>query len=127
MRYGSLAFNDCSLFIYLDNAYKSFIRGESTPKKFTIIAICSTHAIKFISDRISSFYSKTEKRTVLLNFAKAIDCKTHDSFVEIISNLYLVLKSENISYNFLREFTHNAGVAANLVESIDDSVEKNEI
>ena len=65
----SRAFNDCSLFIYNNLAYRLFIKKEDLPIALVTIASCSVQVIKIFSDKMSLLPKcpKKQLRLFLLN------------------------------------------------------------
>ena len=122
----SLAFNDCSLLIYLDMIFKLIAKGENAYNNLTILATCSTHSIKFIADKISAHFGKDKKRTVMLNFAKAIECTKYKMFIDHLSEMYIVFKTENVRYNFLKNFIQIVGLSTEITECIDVLTEESD-
>ena len=122
----SLAFNDCSLPIYLDMIFKSIAKDENAYNNLTILATCSTHLIKFVAVKISAHLGKDKKRTVMLNFAKAIECTKYNIFIEHISEMYIVFKTENVRYNFLKNFIQIVGLSSEISECIDVLTEESD-
>ena len=52
-----------------------------------MFASCSTHVLKFFTDKLKKF-DKNAKKILTLNFAKAIMAETYTEFIEIFSDIY---------------------------------------
>ena len=96
----SVAFNGCSLPIYLDYAHRKFALNLEILIELTIIASCSTHIIKFFSDKLKGM-NVTAKDIILVNFARIIMADSYAKFLDIFSDLYIVLKSPTIDSTIL--------------------------
>ena len=96
------SFNDCSLFLYLELAYRSFVLKESLPIKLTVIASCSVHVIKFFCDKLTNL-TRPQKKVVSHVFAKCVIANSYQEFLDNFALLYLVLKQESIHVDLLSE------------------------
>ena len=63
------SFNDCSLFVYLELVYRTFVKKEPTPMPLTVIASCSVPVIKLFSDKLACLL-RGQKKVVSLLLAK---------------------------------------------------------
>lgn len=100
----SKAFNDCSLFVFIDLSYKVFIKKEMVPLKLTVIGSCTAHVMKFFCNKLVPIV-RTQKKVVSLVFAKCTMANSYNEFLDMFALLYLLLKSENIKISLLMEAT----------------------
>ena len=118
----SRAFNDCSLFIYIDLAYRLFIKKEDLPISLVTIASCSVHVIKFFCDKMSSL-PKSPKKTAATLFAKCVMARSFDDFVNIFSILYALLKCQNIRTSIVSEAMQMTRMSLDIDAIIEESIE----
>ena len=95
-----LAFNDASLFAYLDLAYRVLIKKQYYPFKLTVVASCTVHVMKFFSAQIKEM-PKELKTAIMLIFGKCVVADTYESFVDQFSDLYVVLNSKHVPHDLL--------------------------
>ena len=100
MNAATLAFNKMNLFSYLETCHKKIIKGELKQHKIVLLASCSVHVIKFISDRIS-VENKIKRQTLMLCFAKLILTEKYFDFLELSASLYIALTSEYVATHIL--------------------------
>ena len=108
MQVASQAFNGCNLYIYLLMMHKKVILNETLHLDFVVLPSCSTHVIKFISDK-SKDLQKDHKQIVMINFTKALLAESYSEYLDCFSDLYIGLKSEYIPLDILEKLNRNAG------------------
>ena len=100
----SLAFNGCSLYLYLEQAYRKFVLNE--PINLTVIASCSVHIFKFVCDKLK-VCSKEAKNSIKTSFAKILLAESYNDFLNLFSNLYICLKHSKVPMNLLLSMSSN--------------------
>ena len=113
-----IAFNNCSLLIYLDILYRQCIQNMPPVCSLTYISSCSVHVIKFFTDKLKIF-DRPSKKTLQLNFAKCIESSTYAEFLSCFSKLYIALNHEKISLDVLSHLSDTSGIALNTINLID--------
>ena len=105
----SQSFNGCDLNIFLLLIYSQIIEKKNQYIKFVMLASCSTHVLKFFTDKLKKF-DKNSKKILTLNFAKAIMAKTYAEFIEIFSDIYIALKYDAIPFEVMKRLSTAGGI-----------------
>lgn len=94
----TIAFNGCNLYLYLESLHRVYVQNDPLPYTLTVLAICSTHVLKFFTDKIKSMENKMIIKDL---FICVLMADNYDLFLDLFSRLYAMLHCKKLPRNFV--------------------------